>query len=91
MHVQTKKRTYRTWPVFFLALAVLLGLMLVPTLTALRRSEQIYRDIRTAQQRFRESQRVFETLTQHVSTISITIREFLLDNSPKPDARTCRN
>ncbi len=31
-------RSYRTWVVFSLALTILLGLMLVPALTALRRS-----------------------------------------------------
>src|SRR5678816_2231943 len=83
MSVNSKKRTYRTWPVFVLALSVLLGLMLVPALTALRRSEQIYRDIRSNQQQFQSSQQVFERLAQNVFTISITIREFLLDNSPQ--------
>jgi signal transduction histidine kinase len=83
MPVETKARIYRTWPVFVLALSVLLGLMLVPTLTALRRSGQIYTEIRGAQQRFRESQQAFETLAQNVFSISITIREFLLDSSPE--------
>jgi signal transduction histidine kinase len=78
-----RKRSYRTWPVFSLALGVLLGLMLVPALTALRRSEQIYREIRSNQEQFQNSRHVFETLSQNVFTISITIREFLLDNSPE--------
>jgi signal transduction histidine kinase len=77
-----RKRTYRTWAVFSLALSLLLGLMLVPALTALRRSEQIYREIRSNQEQFQNSQRAFEALSQNVFTISITIREFLLDNSP---------
>jgi signal transduction histidine kinase len=78
-----RKRTYRTWAVFSLALSLLLGLMLVPALTALRRSEQIYREIRSNQEQFQNSQRAFEALSQNVFTISITIREFLLDNSPE--------
>jgi signal transduction histidine kinase len=75
-------RTYRTWAVFTLALSLLLALMLVPAMTALRRSEGIYEEIRANQRQFQVGQRVFEDLSQNVFTISITIREFLLDNSP---------
>ena len=69
-----RKRSYRTWAVFTLALSLLLGLMLVPALTALRRSEQIYREIRASQQQFQNSQQVFEGLASNVFTISITMR-----------------
>jgi len=78
-----RQRSYRTWAVFTLALSLLLGLMLVPALTALRRSEQIYREIRASQQQFQNSQQVFEGLSSNVFTISITIRDVLLDNSPE--------
>jgi signal transduction histidine kinase len=78
-----RPRTYRTWAVFTLAMSLLMALMLVPALTARRRSEQIYRDIRSSQTAFQTSQRVFEALSQDVFTISVTIREFLLDNSPE--------
>jgi signal transduction histidine kinase len=74
--------TYRTWPVFTVALLALLGLMLVPAVTARWRSEAIYEDIRASQAQFQRTERVFEALSQSVYTISITIREFLLDNSP---------
>ena len=73
---------YRTWPVFSFALLALLGLMLVPALTALRRSEAIYSEIRANQEQFQNTQRIFEELSQNVFTISVTIREFLLDTSP---------
>src|SRR5712691_1176296 len=75
-------RSYSTWPVFSVALILLLGLMLVPAVTALRRSQGIYAEIRATQEQFQSTQRVFEALSQNVFTISITIREFLLDNSP---------
>jgi signal transduction histidine kinase len=75
-------RSYSTWPVFSLALILLLGLMLVPAVTALRRSQGIYAEIRATQEQFQRTQRVFQALSQNVFTISITIREFLLDNSP---------
>ena len=79
---QSRGGSARTWPVFSLAMAVLLGLMLVPALTALRRSEVIYAEVRTSQEQFQTAQRAFEALSDNVSTISITVREFLLDNSP---------
>lgn len=76
------RTTYRTWPVFSFALLALLGLMLVPAVTALRRSESIYDEVRTDQQQFQSTQPVFEALSQNVFSISLTIREFLLDSSP---------
>lgn len=75
---------YRRWPVFSLALLALLALMLVPALTALRRSETIYEEVRTDQEQFQNTQRIFESLSESVFSVSITIREFLLD--PSPDA-----
>jgi signal transduction histidine kinase len=74
---------YGTWAVFSLALSILLGLMLVPAVTALRRSEGIYKEIRASQEQFEQTQRAFEALSQNVFTLSITVREFLLDNSPQ--------
>jgi signal transduction histidine kinase len=78
-----KRGAYGTWAVFSVALAVLLGLMLVPSVTALRRSEEIYKEIRKSQEQFQTTQTVLTTLSQNVFTVSITVREFLLDNSPQ--------
>jgi signal transduction histidine kinase len=79
-----RRRTYRTWPVFSFALLALLALMLVPAVTALRRSEAIYEEVRSDQQQFQSTQLIFEALSQDVVSISLAIREFLLD--PSPDA-----
>ena len=78
------RAAYRTWPVFSFALLALLALMLVPAVTALRRSEAIYQEIRADQQQFQNTQLIFEALSQNVVSISLAIREFLLD--PSPDA-----
>src|SRR5512138_2258287 len=59
-------RTYRTWPVFSFALLALLALMLVPAVTALRRSEAIYEEIRASQQQFQSTQQIFERVSQNV-------------------------
>lgn len=79
--LRRRSTSYRTWPVFSVALLALLGLMLVPALTALRRSETIYGDVALSQAQFQDSQRVLEALSDNVFTMSITIRDFLLDNS----------
>jgi signal transduction histidine kinase len=76
-----RSSSYRTWPVFSVALLALLGLMLVPAITALRRSEAIYDDVGLSQAQFQDSQRVLETLSNDVFTMSITIRDLLLDSS----------
>jgi signal transduction histidine kinase len=76
------RRAYRSWPVFGLALSVLLGLMVVPAVTAWRRSEQIYSQVRSSQAQFQTGQSAFQAVAEHLSAISITIREFLLDSSP---------
>jgi hypothetical protein len=68
--------------VFTVALLVMLGLMLVPAITALRRSEAIYQDIRRSQEQFQQTQRILATVAQQIYTMSVTIRDFLLDNAP---------
>jgi signal transduction histidine kinase len=78
-----REHRYGTWAVFSLALSLLLGLMLVPAITAIRRSEGIYREIRANQAQFQTSRRVFEDLSQNLFTISLTVREFLVDSSPE--------
>jgi signal transduction histidine kinase len=83
--IPAKNGGVRTWPVFSLALLALLGLMLVPAVTALRRSEAIYDAVRADQEQFQDTQRVFESVSQNVFSISLTIREFLLDTSPDAD------
>lgn len=76
-----RKNLYRSWAVFTLALLSLLGLMLVPAFTALRRSGRIYREIRSTQEVYERSQRVLEAVAREMFAISLTIREFLLDTS----------
>lgn len=77
------KSNYRTWTVFLVALCALLALMLVPSITALRRSAQIYAEIRGIQQEHERSQRALDGLARSFYLISIVIREFLLDTSPE--------
>ena len=75
-------RPYRSWPVFGLALSVLLGLMIVPAVTAWRRSEQIYSEVRSSQAQFQAGQSAFQAVAENLSAISLTIRECLLESSP---------
>jgi signal transduction histidine kinase len=75
------RAAYRTWAVFSIALFSLLALMLVPTYTALQRSQAIYHEIRAMQENYERSQRILEAITRDVFVTSIVVREFLLDSS----------
>ena len=75
------------WAVVGLALGVLLALILVPPLFALRQSGAIYGELRSSQELFVDSQRVFQSLSQSVLSISVAVRDFLLDNSPDAGRR----
>jgi signal transduction histidine kinase len=77
-----RKYLYRTWAVFTVALCSLLVLMLIPTVTAIQRSGEIYRDIRSTQEAYERGQRVLEAVGNHMFVISLTIREFFLDTAP---------
>jgi signal transduction histidine kinase len=78
---------YGRWAVVGLALGVLLALILVPPLFALRESGAIYGELHSSQELFVDSQRVFQSLAQNVFSISIAVRDFLLDNSPEAGRR----
>ena len=73
---------YGRWVGVGLALGVLLALILVPPLFALRESASIYGELHSSQAQFMDRQRVFQSLSHNVFSISVTVRDFLLDNSP---------
>ena len=76
-----RSTSYRTWPVFSVALLALLSLMLVPAMTALDRSEAIYDDVALSQAQFQDSQRGLASLSNDIFAMSITVRDLLLDSS----------
>jgi signal transduction histidine kinase len=78
-------RRYRTWTVFSVALCSLVILTLVPSVIAIRRSGQVYREIRAIQEAYERNQRRLDSVTRNLYTTSIVIREFLLDTSPAND------
>ena len=69
----------RSWPVFLIALGSLLGLIFVPGIAALRRTARIYNDFREIQLRYDENARSLKILSDRMFSISILMREFLLD------------
>jgi signal transduction histidine kinase len=73
----------RTWPVFLIGLGSLLLLIFLPGITALRQSEQIYDDIRGIQMSHERIQSGLFDVERHVLQMSVTVRDFLLDNSPQ--------
>jgi Signal transduction histidine kinase len=80
------KRPYRTWTVFSIASCCLLSLMLLPSLTALRRSQEIYHEIRRMQGDEKRNRLLVEQLSRNLYLVSIVLREFLLDTSPEVEA-----
>ena len=77
-----KKFQSRTWPVFLLGLGSLLALLFVPGIAALRRSDEIYRHIRTIQADQQAAQRALGEIERRLYLASIAVREALLDTSP---------
>jgi signal transduction histidine kinase len=78
-------RKYGTWSVYSVALCSLLVLILVPSLMALRRSAEVYRDIRGIQENYERNQRLLDSISRNLLTMSILLREFLLDSSAEND------
>lgn len=76
-------KRYRSWTVFLAAMVSLLVLIVVPSMTARRRSEEVYREIRAIQQNYERNQGLLDRLSRNMFLISIAIREFLLDDAPE--------
>jgi len=71
----------RTWPVFLLGLGSLLGLLFLPGVTALRKTQTVYDDIRSIQEAQQRSQASLTEIERRIYQNSILVREFLLDDS----------
>lgn len=80
-HMITSLRT-RTWPVFVLGLGSLLALLFLPGAVSLRRSDEIYREIRQIQSAQQATQKNLTEIERRLYLVSIAVREALLDNSP---------
>ncbi len=73
----------RSWTVFLAAMISLLVLIVIPSVIARRRSDEVYREIRILQQNYERNQALLDRLSRNTFLISIGIREFLLDTSPE--------
>ncbi len=73
---------YRTWPVFTVGLGCLLLLIFLPGVAALRQSSQIYDEVRAIQHSHERTQSDLFSIERRVLQMSVTVRDFLLDNSP---------
>jgi signal transduction histidine kinase len=71
-----------TWPVFLVGLCSLLMLILFPGISTLQRTDRILRDIRQIQGDYQRSERALDELSSHIHSVSILVRDFLLDSSP---------
>lgn len=72
----------RTWPVFVLGLGSLLALLFLPGFVTLRRSDEIYKEIRQIQAAQQATQKSLTEIERRLYLISIAVREALLDTSP---------
>ncbi|MCC7236435.1 MAG: sensor histidine kinase [Bryobacterales bacterium] len=72
----------RTWPVFLLGMGSMLALSVLPSLLVLRRTAEVFPEIRRIQDQQRLTQTLIAKVERETYSISITMREFLLDNSP---------
>jgi signal transduction histidine kinase len=73
----------RTWPVFLIGLGCLLLLIFLPGLAALRQSAEIYDDVREIQRSHETLQSALFDVERRVLQMSLSVRDFLLDNSPE--------
>ncbi|HYO82599.1 MAG TPA: histidine kinase, partial [Bryobacteraceae bacterium] len=72
----------RTWPVFTIGLGSLLALLFLPGIAAVRRSDEIYREIRQIQTAQQATQKSLGEIERRMYLVSIAVREALLDTAP---------
>ncbi|MBC7925479.1 MAG: sensor histidine kinase [Bryobacteraceae bacterium] len=72
----------KTWIVFLVGLGSLLALLFLPGIAALRRTEQVYREVRAIQQSRETVERHIDQIQRDLYLVSVRVREFLLDTSP---------
>ncbi len=77
----------RSWPVFLLALGTLVGLIFLPGEAAIRKTQSLSEQFRKIQERYDRNSQILNGISGHLYTISIIVREFLLDSSPSANRR----
>ena len=77
----------RTWPVFLIGLASLLALLFLPGTAALRKTQEVYDNIRSLQESDQRSHSRLRELERRIYMNSILVREILLDSSPVQNLR----
>jgi signal transduction histidine kinase len=77
-----KSKTTRRWPIFVMGFGGMLMLIFLPGIAALRQSAQIYDEAQEIQRSHEEKQDTLFRIERLMLQTSVTVREFLLDNSP---------
>lgn len=72
---------HRTWLVFAFGLTGLLAVMFSYGLVSMERTRDIYRQVHQVQQRQERVQKSLNAITVRIYQISVTVREYLLDES----------
>jgi signal transduction histidine kinase len=81
----------RTWPVFLVGLGSLLALLFLPGTAALRKTQDVYDNIRSVQESDQRSQSRLQELERRIYMNSILVRELLLDSSPVQNGRYAKD
>ncbi|MGH9627222.1 MAG: histidine kinase [Bryobacteraceae bacterium] len=71
----------RTWPVLLIGFSALLMLSVVSGTTAIRKTNELHREVLTIQEHYRQYEKLLDEINSHVYLTSILVRDFLLDTS----------
>lgn len=80
------KMRSRFWPVLLLALGILIGLILLPGLTAIQKTRGLSEQFRQIQQQYDQNTQLLNDMNGRLYSVSLTVRAFLLDSSPEANA-----
>jgi len=76
----------RFWPVLLLALGILIGLILLPGITAIKKTRALSEQFRQIQYQYDQNTQILNEMNGRLYTVSLTVRAFLQDSSPEANA-----
>ncbi len=76
----------RFWLVLLLALGILIGLILLPGITAIKKTRSLSEQFRQIQSQYDQNIQVLNEINGRLYSVSLTVRAFLLDSSPEANS-----
>ena len=74
----------QTWPVFLFGMGSLLFLILAAGVAALRQSAKVFNEVYDLQESYEHTGQVLTVVQERLLEASFLVRDFLLDNGPRP-------